>query len=85
MDINLYDDNTYTITCPGFKNAVAVKGTYTMANGVLTLSAKQEDIKYIQNVNKTSVELTVSADYQTLNTSAFFDSSAMTFAFVKNN
>lgn len=62
MDINLYDDNTYTITCPAFGNAVAVKGTYTMKNGVLTLSAKAEDIKYIPNANRTSVEFTVSAD-----------------------
>lgn len=85
MDINLYDDNTYTITCPAFGNAVAVKGTYTMKNGVLTLSAKAEDIKYIQNANRTSVEFTVSADFQTLNTNAFFDSTTLSFAFVKNN
>lgn len=85
MDINLYDDNTYTITCPAFGNAVAVKGTYTMKNGVLTLSAKAEDIKYIPNANRTSVEFTVSADFQTLNTNAFFDSTTLSFAFVKNN
>ena len=56
-----------------------------MANGVLTLTAKAEDIKFIPNANRTSVEFTVSPDFQTLNTNAFFDSTALSFAFVKNN
>lgn len=84
ISLNLMSDNTFTITCPDMGNAVAVKGTYTMANGKVTLSANDEDINYIPNKNRTTVEFTTSQDFMSITTSAFFNSTELTLTYSKN-
>ncbi len=69
ISLNLYKDNTFTVTCPGYGNATAVTGTYTMANGKITLTATS--VQYLTKTTDVS-ELTVSSDYMTL-TGEFFN------------
>lgn len=83
ISLNLMSDNTFTITCPDMENAVAGRGTYTMANGVLTLNAEINDLPYIPGANKTSTVFTASADFNTLTTSEFFNSKALTLTLSK--
>lgn len=79
MNVNFYDDKTFDITCPGYKNAVAVKGTYTMRGNTLVLTASS--INYMVEKN-TVIELTISADKSTASTDAFFNGDAVTFTLV---
>lgn len=79
--LNLYDDNTFTVTVPQYNNAVSVKGTYTMANGKVTLNA--ESIQYMTSTTNTS-ELTVSSDFQTLSGEFFNPAYAVTLTYKSN-
>lgn len=80
MDINVYKDGTFSVTCPGFGGAKAGDGTYTKDGSVLTLTSN--NMQYFTVVN-TTIEVTMSSDFQTLTTSSFFNGEAITFTLKK--
>lgn len=69
IKLNLYKDNTFTVTCPGYNGAVAASGTYTMANNQVVLTATT--IQYFEKTTDVST-LAVSSDFMTL-TGEFFN------------
>ncbi len=79
INLNLYDDNTFTVTCPSYNGAKAVSGTYTMSNGTLTLNASS--IQYFTYTTQTST-LTVSSDFKSLTGNFFNESYPVTLSYV---
>lgn len=75
VDVNIYKDNTFSVTCPGYNGAKAGDGTYTKDGSTLTLTST--NMQYF-TVTNTTITLTMSSDYQTLTTNCFFDGSALT-------
>lgn len=69
IQLNLYKDNTFTVTCPAYNGAVAASGTYTMANNQVVLTATT--IQYFEKTTDVST-LAVSSDFVTL-TGEFFN------------
>lgn len=78
MDVNVYKDGTFEVTCPGFGGAKAGDGTYTKNGSTLTMTST--NMQYFTVVN-TTIEMTLSSDFQTLSTSAFFNGEAIDFAY----
>lgn len=69
INLNLYEDNSFTVTVPQYNNAVSVTGTYTMVNGQITLNAT--NIQYMTSTTNTAI-FTASTDFLTL-TGEFFN------------
>lgn len=80
MDVNIYKDGTFTVTCPGFGNARAGDGTYTKDGLILTLTST--NMQYFTVVN-TTIEMTMASDFQSLTTSSFFNGEEITFTLKK--
>ena len=80
LDVNIYKNGTFTVTCPGFNGAKAGDGTYTKNGSSLTLTSN--NMSYFAVVSNT-IEVTMSSDFQTLTTSSFFNGEAITFTLKK--
>ena len=80
IDVNVYKDGTFTVTCPGYGGAKAGNGTYTKNGSVLTLTSTNMQYFVVTN---TTVEMTLASDFQTLTTNAFFNGDAITFTLKK--
>ncbi len=79
--LNLYDDNTFTVTCPGYGNATAAKGTYTMANNQVVLNATT--VQYFESTT-TDATLSVSSDFMTLTGDFFNPAYNVSLSYKKN-
>lgn len=82
ISLNLYEDNTFTVTCPGYNNATAVAGSYTMGNGQVVLSAT--NIQFFTKTTDVST-LTVSADFMTLNGEFFNPAYVVSLTYVSQS
>lgn len=76
MDINVYKDGTFTVTCPGFNGQEAGSGTYTKDGFTLTLTSN--NMKYFTVVN-TTITVTMANDFSKLTTTSFFNGEAIEF------
>ncbi len=79
IKLNLYKDNTFTVTCPSYAGATAITGTYTMANGQIVLTASS--ISYMAYETKTAT-LTASSDFMSLTGDFFSTAYNVTLTYV---
>jgi len=80
MDVNVYKDGTFSVTCPGYGGAKAGDGTYTKDGSTLTLTST--NMQYFE-VKTTEVTMTMAADFSSLTTDNFFNGEAITFTLKK--
>lgn len=81
MNILFYTDGTFDIKCPGYNNAVAVTGSYTLGS---TITLNATSVQYFTKVSD-SVEFSYAANFSTISCTSFFNGDEITFTFVSNN